>query len=75
MLPVMGVCSRAHSHDGERPRGAARADDHHGCLCLQTAVSSVKPVRTLEEVKTVGQTSEYRGAQAPGGHNGLMTGP
>lgn len=41
-----------HSHAGQRPRSAAAADDHHGCVRLQTAVPSVKLSRKEKQTKT-----------------------
>lgn len=53
LTAVISSCLCPHSHAGECPRGPARADDHHGCLCLQTAVPSVKLSRVnLPEIKT-----------------------
>lgn len=36
------LCLCPYSHDGQRPRSPAAANDHHGCLCLQTFVPAVK---------------------------------
>ncbi|KAI9545111.1 hypothetical protein NQZ68_039106 [Dissostichus eleginoides] len=52
-------------HLWECPRSAAGADDHHGCMCLQTDLSPVKLARNLEEIKTERQTLSVLSVHRP----------
>lgn len=65
----------SHSHDGQCPRSPPGADDYHGCVCLQTAVPSVKTVRgeEREEGDKAAAAARGPGSSAPVSEH-LLTG-